>query len=282
MIEKTHILCDFHVHTTYSDGAHSPTEVAAAAYAMGLTALGFSTHSYTHFDESYCIMPARIQAYRDEITELKRRYEGKMHIFCGVEQDYWSDYPTDGFDYVIGSVHYLRVGDTYYAIDHRRDILLTAAEEGFGGDIYALLETYYRTIGDMADKWHPDLIGHFDVITKFNERNPFFDEKHPRYLAARRAALDRLLSAGIPFEVNTGAMSRGHRSAPYPAEDALTYILAHGGEVIPTGDSHAKQTVCHAFDIVTPRLCALGFQPAVTQRKFLSRLVARQNAASDD
>ncbi len=268
----TVMLCDFHVHTTYSDGAHTPHEVAAASYEMGVTALGFSTHSYTHFDESYCIMPDRIDAYRREVAALKELYRGRMQIFCGVEQDYWSDYPTGGFDYVIGSVHYLRVGEKYYAIDHRRDLILQAAEEGFGGDIYALIEAYYRTIGDIGDRVRPDIIGHFDVITKFNEKTPFFDETHPRYLAARQAALDRLLACRIPFEVNTGAMSRGYKTAPYPAADALTYILAHGGEVLPTSDSHARTTVCYAIDAAGAQLTAMGFSPCKTQRALLDRL----------
>ncbi len=272
MSARDYLLCDFHVHTTYCDGAHSPAEVAEAAYARGLCALGFSTHSYTHFDESYCIMPEKIDTYRLEIAALKQQYSGRMQIFCGVEQDYYSTYPTDGFDYVIGSVHYVRAGDKYYAIDHRRDLLLAAAEEGFGGDIYALLEEYYRTIGDVVERVHPDLIGHFDVITKFNEKAPFFDETHPRYLAARKAALDRLLASGIPFEVNTGALSRGHRTLPYPAPDALAYIHAHGGEVIPTGDSHAKGTLCHAFDTVVPLLTAQGFAVRDAQEAWLARL----------
>ncbi len=268
-------LCDLHTHTTFSDGAHTPAEMAEAAYALGVTALGFSTHSYTHFDESYCIMPSEIEAYRQEVNAQKQRYAGRMQIFCGVEQDYYSTYPTDGFDYIIGSVHYLRIGETYYAIDHRKDLLLQAAEEGFGGDIYALIEEYYRVVGDLVDHVRPDLIGHFDVITKFNEKDPFFDETHPRYLAARNAALNRLLASGIPFEANTGAISRGYKTTPYPARDALQYIHAHGGEVIPSSDSHAKGSVCHAFESTQALLVSLGFTPEKTQAALLARIAAR-------
>ncbi len=269
-------LCDFHVHTTYSDGGHAPHEVAAAAYEMGFTALGFSTHSYTHFDESYCIRRERIASYLDEIAAVRREYDGRMKIYAGVEQDYYSDHPTDAFDYVIGSVHYLCVGGTYYAIDHRRDLILNAAEEAFGGDIYALVEEYYRVAGDIIEKTHPDLIGHFDVITKFNEKNPFFDETHPRYLAARQAALDKLLVGRVPFEVNTGAISRGHKTSPYPASDALDYIGAHGGKVILSSDSHAKSTIAYAFDEASALVDAMGFNPASATSEFLARLDARR------
>ncbi len=266
-------LCDFHVHTTFSDGAHSPAEVARAAYEMGVEALGFSTHSYTHFDESYCIMPNRIDAYFDEINRLKQAYDGKMVILAGVEQDYYSTYPADRFDYVIGSVHYLCVNGKYYAIDHRRDLLLEATEEAFGGDVYALIEEYYRVVGDVAEKLHPDIIGHFDVITKFNEKTPFFDETHPRYLAARQAALDKLLLSGVAFEVNTGAMSRGYKTCPYPMPDVLSYLRQHRGEVLLSSDSHARGTVTHAFEEVYPALVRLGFDPSATCHRILAHIL---------
>ncbi len=268
-------LCDFHVHTTYSDGAHTPTEIATRAYEMGVTAIGFSTHSYTCFDESYCIAKERIQAYLDEIGELKKAYAGRMEIFAGVEQDYYSDHPTDMFDYVIGSVHYVKANGIYYPVDYRRDILLAAADEAFAGDIYALIEAYYRAVGDVAEKLHPDVIGHFDVITKFNEKTPFFDETHPRYLAARQAALDKLLTAGIPFEANTGAIARGYKAHAYPAPDILAYIRDRGGEILLSSDSHNKETLAYAFDKTNATLTSLGFDTQATVDAFLDRLRAR-------
>ena len=49
------ILCDYHVHTTFSDGKNTPEEIVLAAREKGLKEIGFSDHSYTFFDERYCL-----------------------------------------------------------------------------------------------------------------------------------------------------------------------------------------------------------------------------------
>ncbi|MDO4207467.1 MAG: PHP domain-containing protein, partial [Lachnospiraceae bacterium] len=62
---------DFHVHTTYSDGDNSPEEMILAAIDKGMTKIGISDHSYTWFDETYCIPKERIAEYKKEIAALK-------------------------------------------------------------------------------------------------------------------------------------------------------------------------------------------------------------------
>ena len=52
----------------------------------------------------------------------------------------------------------------------------------------------------------------------------------------------------MPFEVNTGAIARGHREAPYPAAPLLAYILRSGGKVILTGDAHRPENLCYQFE----------------------------------
>jgi histidinol-phosphatase (PHP family) len=74
------------------------------------------------------------------------------------------------------------------------------------------------------------------------------DPNHPRYLAAAYGAIDALLPTGAIFEINTGALSRLWRTSPYPAPALLDYIKSHGGRVVLTGDSHAAETLCYAFD----------------------------------
>ncbi len=268
------IWSDFHVHTTYCDGADTPREVVSAAIEGGMYALGFSTHSYTFFDESYCIEKQRIEEYKREINGLKREFQDKIRIYCGVEQDYYSDMSTDGFDYIIGSAHYLKVGDEYFAIDHARHLSEDAIKRGYSGDAYAMAEAYFAIMGDMVNKTHANIIGHFDVISKFNEKpeGPLFDIAHPRYIAAWKAALDKLLPTGALFEVNTGGMSRGHRTSPYPEPDMLTYIYKHDGRVILTGDTHAKQNLCYEFESLAPSLTAMGFDLGSTQQAFLTFL----------
>ena len=238
---------DYHVHTTFSDGKSTPEEVVRAAIAMGLTELGFSDHAYTGFDRSCCIPEERIEEYKRTISALKEKYRGQIRILCGIEQDYYSETDTAGYDYVIGSVHYVKAGDCFLSVDDTQQIQQSAVETWFGGDYYAFAERYFELVGDVAEKTHADIIGHFDLVSKFNEKFPRFDEGHPRYVRAWQQAADRLIPYGKPFEINTGAISRGYRTSPYPSREMIDYIRQRGGTFLLSSDSHRADTLCYDF-----------------------------------
>lgn len=242
------ITFDLHTHSTFSDGANSPEEMVEAALARGMTCLGISDHSYTSFDLPPCVPKERLEERRRVIAELKEKYRGRIELYCGIEQEFYSDFPAEGYDYVIGSVHYLLLDGGYYHVDNTPEMLREAAERFFGGDMYALCEEYFRTAARVVDRTDCDIIGHFDLISKFNEKEHFFDESDPRYVAAWTAALDQLLPYGRPFEINTGAMSRGWRTSPYPNADMIAYIRARGGKLLLSSDSHSAKTLCYGFE----------------------------------
>ena len=249
---------DFHVHTTFCDASASPSEMAAAAFRQGLEVLGFSGHSHTFFDESWCMSRSGTEAYRAEVALLREEYAGRMEVLCGVEQDYYSAEPTEDYDYVIGSVHYVRAGDSYLPVDESPDLLRAGAEKAFGGDLYAFAEAYYETVSRVPEIPGCSVIGHFDLIAKFSEKEPLFDESHPRYVAAWHRAADRLLESGLPFELNTGAIARGYRTLPYPAPDILRYLASRGARFLLSSDSHSPETLCFGFDVWRREAEALG------------------------
>ena len=239
---------DLHAHSTYCDGKNTPREMVEAALEKGLNTFGISGHSYTAFDTSYCMQKEDIPRYIEELHYLRAEYFDRIHVLCGVEQDYYSDYPTDDFDYVIGSVHYILADGEYIPVDETAEILKDAAEKHFSGDIYALIEEYYRTVADVVNKTSCDIIGHFDLITKFIEREPIFDTAHPRYVAAWQSAADELLKTGVPFEINMGAITRGYRTQPYPSSEIVAYIKAHGGQLVLSSDAHSRDAIAYDFD----------------------------------
>ena len=197
---------DFHVHSSFSDGADPPEAVAEAAAAQGMTRLGFSDHGWAPYDTDCCIPRDRQAAYRACIRDLAERWRGRLELYCGVEQDFYAgpDAPTGEYDYVIGSVHYLRLGGAYFSVDWKPEFLLDAAERFFGGDRLAVAEEYFRTVAQVPEVTGCHIIGHFDLIAKLNRRYRLFDSSHPRYIAAWKAAAERLLASGLPFEINTG------------------------------------------------------------------------------
>lgn len=242
------ILTDLHVHTTFSDGGNTPEEMVLAAIEKGMECIGFSDHSYAALDLDFCMTKENIVTYRQTIAALKERYKGRIRVLCGIEQDLYADVPAEGYDYVIGSVHRVKAGDTYVTVDHTPEVLTEGVERYFGGDYYSLAEEYYRAVAALADMEPIHIIAHFDLLTKFNEGGRFFDENHPRYVAAWTAAADRLLKKGIPFEINTGAISRGYRTEPYPAAPIREYIRAQGGSFILSSDCHAAENLCFGFE----------------------------------
>lgn len=234
---------NLHTHTTFCDGVNTPEELVGYALSQGCTEIGFSGHSYTDIPDEhpFCMSEEGTLAYRAEINRLKEKYKGRIQILLGVEQDYFSPHAADGYDYVIGSVHYVRKDGVYLSVDDTRESQERAVREHYNGDFYAFAEDYYALVGDLYRKTGCDIVGHFDLITKFNEGNRLFDTNHPRYIAAADAALEKLLAAPVTFEINHGAVARGYRTTPYPEERILQKIRAAGKPLIHTSDCHRKE-----------------------------------------
>lgn len=239
---------DFHVHSNFSDGKDSVEDIILKAIDLGLNKIGISDHSYTSFDESYCISKENIGNYINTVNKLKAKYADIIDVSLGVEQDYFSSESTSEYDYVIGSVHYIKVSDNYIPVDESADILVKAADDYFAGDIYALIDAYYITVADVVNKTKAEIIGHFDLISKFNENGKLFNENDERYIKSFKLAADSLLNTGAIFEINTGAISRGYRTSPYPSNQILEYLKSKGAKFVLSSDSHDKDTLCYSFE----------------------------------
>jgi histidinol-phosphatase (PHP family) len=52
----------------------------------------------------------------------------------------------------------------------------------------------------------------------------------------------------VIFEINTGAVMRGYRRAPYPAVPLLRRICERGGRVVINSDAHTCDHLLGKFD----------------------------------
>ncbi|MBR6523024.1 MAG: histidinol-phosphatase [Clostridia bacterium] len=242
------IFRDFHCHTIFCDGTNTPEEMVISAIEKGMTDIGFSVHSYMEIDKDNSLKKEDTDNYFAVMSSLKSKYKGKINIYAGVEQDYYSEEKDNRFDYVIGSVHFLNDGEKLWPIDLSAHVLSQAVEESFGGDWYLMAEHYFGVMADVVKKTNADIIGHFDLITKFNETANLFDAANERYINAAKKCVDALIPYGKPFEINTGAISRGYRSAPYPSLEIIEYIKAKGGKLILSSDAHSKENLMYQFD----------------------------------
>ena len=151
---------NFHTHTTFCDGAGTAEQMVVSAIEKGFDVLGFSSHSD---------MVKDLDAYKAEIRRLAAKYEGKIRILCGIEAEYDTGFKRGDLDYVIGSTHYITAPDGgRFAFDATHDGLLNGVRDHFGGDFVAFLHAYFAQEREMVATYDCDIIGHLDLVRKFN------------------------------------------------------------------------------------------------------------------
>ena len=148
---------------------------------------------------------------------------------------------------MIGSVHALDRNGRLYAVDESPEATRRAVEEAFAGDWYQYTDAYFDLVAQLPEKTGCDWIGHFDLVSKFNQQDPRFDEESPRYLRRALEVLEYLAGRGACFEVNTGAVTRGYRTVPYPTLTMLRRLRELGGEIILNSDAHHVSHLCTSF-----------------------------------
>ncbi len=250
------MLSNLHTHSTFCDGKSTPEEVVLSAIKKGFVSIGFSGHGYGEHC-SYGIKDT--DAYICEVKSLKEKYKNDIEIYLGLEEDMFGLCDRSSFDYIIGSCHYLKKDKSYYPVDSNTGILKKALTEIYNKDPLALAEDYYKTFCEYILKRKPDIIGHFDLITKFDETdNPLF-LNNEEYLTLSKKYLLEALKADCIFEVNTGAISRGYRTTPYPYENLLFELKKNDGKITITSDSHHCDTIDCNFTETKQMLKSIGF-----------------------
>ena len=259
---------NLHTHTNFCDGTNTPEEMIRSAVELGMDSLGFSSHAPCPAPgDTAGMRPEDVPAYRAEILRLREQYTGKLNVFLGLEQDHFLFPNQESWDYVIGSVHYVEKEGRPLAVDDHPERFAQNVVQFYGGDYYAFAEDYYRLMGGIADRTGCQIVGHFDLVTKFNEGDRLFDPSHPRYIAAALEALDRLAERDVILEINTGAMSRGYRSTPYPAPALLRAMRTRNIPICITSDTHSASTILHAFPQAAELAKASGYRERMVLTK---------------
>lgn len=240
------IFSDIHVHTKYCDGKNTPEEIVRKAIELGYKSIGFSGHAYTDFDSSYCMTCEGTKLYRQEISELKKKYP-QINILSGIERDYYTS-EDDEYDYVIGSLHYVEKDGIFMDVDNTAEMTENNVKKYFDGNYEEYVKLYYCTLKNIVEKTKCDVVGHFDLLTKYNEGNKYFDENSEWYRKYALDALREIAKSKPVFEVNTGAMARGYKNVPYPAKFILEEIKKLGCDVVITSDCHNADNLGYAFD----------------------------------
>lgn len=247
-----------HTHTVFCDGKDEIETYCRRAWEQGFHSLGFSAHApvtgKTGIESDWNLPDSRLEEYLDAVRAARRRWEGKLPVYLGLEADYIGglmgpadkDYRELGLDYLIGVVHYIiPPRSAPFTVDGSREELDRGLREGFGGDGEALMRAYWDQVAAMIRAGGFEILGHVDLIKKNNQVSAgplFFDPAGPAYLrgTGEIAALagEAAARSGMAVEVNTGGMSRGRINETYPSPAMLKLFREQGVPAIITADAH--------------------------------------------
>lgn len=229
------MLSNLHTHTTFCDGKNTAEQIVLEAIKKEFVSLGFSGHGYTDFELGSCMKDER--GYIKEINRLKELYKDKIEIYLGTEEDSFAPVDRSKYEYIIGSSHFLRHNGKILPIDLRIECM-DECLAAFGGDVSAISESYYGSFAKYVSKRRPDIVGHFDLLTKYDEKiGPYFIG-NPAHDKIAERFISQLGNDGFLFEVNTGAIARGYRTSPYPALNLLYKLRESKCPIMLSSDCH--------------------------------------------
>lgn len=248
-----------HTHTCFVDGKNTAREMIESAIKKGLGSIGFSEHSYVDHDIDYCLTAKQTKVYIEEIKRLKREFKDKIKIYLGIECDKTSNIDLTPYEYVIGSVHYLKDKKTgkFWSVDSNKQQIVNCCNEVYNGDYMALAKDYYSEIEKMAEKIKPDIIAHYDLITKFND--DLFNEQSKEYQSIAKKPIKNILKTGAIFEINSGAVFRGNKNFPYPNSFLINYLNKLNAPIIISSDAHCTDALGFYWDEMVSLLKNNGF-----------------------
>jgi len=258
LIEKS--FSSLHTHTIFCDGKSDVETMCRTAYEKGLASIGFSSHApvgKTGLKTTWHMKDEKLGEYIDEVKAARLRWEGKLHVYLGLEVDYIKGLrsPLDRdikdltLDYAIGAVHYVTPPHgELFTVDGPLEELENGILDGFDGDGESMLKAYLHNVMEMVTLGGFDIVAHLDLVRKKHkfERSHAFQEKHGRWFEVENAdymqkveeIVRAISSAGLVVEANTGGINRGYITDTYPSLALLRLLHRYNVPVMISADAH--------------------------------------------
>ena len=263
------MLCDYHIHSVYSDDSwYEMEDIVKDAIDLGLDEIVFTDHvdygikkdwdegevEY-RYDGDICLALANVDypKYVDEIHLLQEKYKDQISIKLGMEfgmqrqyvekyQKLFDRYP---FDFIIMSVH--QVDDKeFWSQDYQAGKTQREYNEGYYNEILYLVQNYK----DYS------VLGHLDMIRRYDKAGFYPYEKVKPIITE---ILKTVIKDGKGIEVNTSS-HRYNIGDLTPSRDILKLYKELGGTIITIGsDTHEKEHLGAYIDYTKEELLKLGF-----------------------
>ena len=236
---------NLHTHSLYCDGKNKIEDIVIEAIERGFDILGFSGHGYNRPIDDYSMTLENTELYYSDLKYVKQKYKDKIKIYVGIEEDSCGRYFKDKecLDYVIGSVHFINVNGKFEEVDLSKEVTDNIIKNGFNGSFIEYAKAYYNEVKKVSKWSEVDIVGHIDLLMKFNDNEEYISFSDKEYLDIAYNCIDEIILNDKIIEVNTGAISRGYRTKPYPYVNLLKYINEKGGKICLNSDCHEKSNI---------------------------------------
>jgi histidinol-phosphatase (PHP family) len=267
------LLTDYHVHLRPDEREHTFERSFTAANAeryretaaeRGITELGVSEHVYRFsaaleiWDHPFWRRYAQddLDAYcafvREE-TDLRLGIE--MDFVPGREDRIATQLDGRDWDYVVGSVHFLRdrsLDTKDYSI------------WGIGESAEKVWRRYFETVAESARSGLYDIISHPDLVKVWGRAAPRPDGDLRRYY---EPAVEAFAEAGVAVELSTAGW-RKPVGEQYPAVPFLEMLVDAGCPIALSSDAHVPEQLGFEYERAVELLDGVGVREiAVFERR---------------
>ncbi len=242
-------LRDCHVHTSFCNHAvGTMEEYVLSAIDKGLHEIGFLAHVEEGIQSDYrtWLKKEQLDLYWQTGRELKVRYKDKIIISLGLEVGINPDKVFD-LQAAIDRYPWDRIGLSYHYFLHegkglnicsRRPEIKAGLSQIDGTALY---HSYYQTILQHLDVFHPDMVCHLNVV-----RRNFSDlEERAEIRALISDILHVMKGLNIALEINTSGYT--FINELYPSAWIIVEAANLGIDFVFGSDSHAPANLGHDF-----------------------------------
>ena len=267
------MLTDYHVHLRPDEQGATPERHFTAANAeryreaaeeRGIAELGIAEHVY-RFTAALEVWdhPFWREWARDDLDDYCGFLREETDLRMGIEADYVPGREDrmgnllEGrdWDYVVGSVHFLRdrsVDTEDYSV------------WGAGESPEKVWRRYFETVAESALSGLYDVIAHPDLVKVWGDRAPRPD-RDLRYFY--EPAVEAFAEAGVAVELSTAGL-RKPVAELYPARPYLEMVLDAGCPIALSSDAHLPEQIGFEYERAVELLQELGVRElAVFERR---------------
>jgi histidinol-phosphatase (PHP family) len=267
------MLTDYHVHLRPDEPEHTAGEAFTAANAeryvevaseRGVETLGVSEHIH-RFRQALEIWqhPFWRESARDDLDAYCDFVRNETSLSLGIEADFISGaedrtatlLEARDWDYVIGSIHFLRDA----ALDMRGDWDIWRS-----GSADKVWRRYFETLGEAARSGLFDILAHPDLVKVWGSSAPM-PERDLRFYY--ELAMEGIADSDVAIEVSTAGL-RKPVGEIYPAPAFLEMCLEAGRPVALSSDAHTPNDLAYRYEDALEYLERLGVgEIAVFERR---------------